>query len=70
MFAFFKSTQKRPSEIKQQQARKRRAIESGVVSTITRGNVSLQNGEYITQEDMDDLHKKLLAFFSSDESKW
>lgn len=70
MFNFFKSSQKRLQEIRQLQAKKRREIESSVCATIARGNISLQQGEYITQEDMDDLQSKMEKYFFSEQSKW
>ena len=48
----------------------RRKIERDVCALISRGNVSLQQGEYITQEDMDTLQQELEAYFSSEQSKW
>jgi len=70
MSVFFKSSQKRLDGIKQLQAEKRRNVESNVVSTVARGSISLQRGEYITRDDMDKLQNELTGFFGSDESKW
>jgi len=70
MFNFFKASQGRLDEIKRQQARKQREIEREVCALISRGNVSLQRGEYITRDDMDILQSELEAFFSSKESQW
>jgi len=67
---FFNSSQKRLDEIKRQQAKRQRKIESEICAMTARGSISLQQGEYITQEDMDKLQDKLLKFFASDESKW
>jgi len=70
LWKFFNSSQKRLDEIKRQQEKQRRKIEREVCALVSSGNISLQRGEYITQEDMDKLHDKLLKFFESDESKW
>jgi len=55
-------------EIRRQQAR--RKIEREVCALVSGGNVSLQQGEYITQDDMDTLQNELETFFSSKESEW
>ncbi len=70
MSNIFDSTKRRLSEIKRQQEKKRRGIEQGVCASIARGNISLQQGEYITQEDMDKLQKEMEDFFFSEQSKW
>ena len=67
---FFKSSQKRLKEIKRQQALARRRTEREVCALVSSGNVSLQRGEYITQEDMDVLQNELESFFFSEKSKW
>jgi hypothetical protein len=69
MFGFLKKSSKL-RKIEQQQAVNRRKIESSVCATVARGNISLQQGEYITSEDMDVLQKQLTAYFSSEQSKW
>ena len=70
-FDHFKLSQKRLKEIKRQQAlAARRKIEREVCALVASGNVSLQQGEYITQEDMDTLQNELETYFSSEQSKW
>ena len=70
-FDFFKSDQRRLNEITRQHARAtRRKIERDVCALISRGNISLQHGEYITQEDMETLQQELKTYFSSEQSKW
>ena len=69
-FKIFKSSDKRLKAIKRQQALARRKIEREVVALVSRGNISLQQGEYITKEDMDTLQDELTEFFSSTESEW
>ena len=69
-FKIFKSSDKRLKAIKRQQALARRKIEREVVALVSRGNISLQQGEYITKEGMDTLQDELTEFFSSTESEW
>jgi siroheme synthase len=69
MLYFFNASQRRLMEIAQQ-AQAHRQTEREVCAVIARGNVSLQRGEYITQEDMDSLQNELETFFSSKESIW
>ncbi|MDR0326905.1 MAG: hypothetical protein LBI05_01270 [Planctomycetaceae bacterium] len=70
MLDFFRTNRKRLEKIEQQQSRKRREIERNVCALVARGNISLQRGEYITKEDLDQAQAKLEAFFFSDKSKW
>jgi len=70
IFNFFKSRQKSLKEIKHRQTLVRRKLEREVCALVSSGNVSLQQGEYITQEDMDILQHELETYFSSDQSKW
>ena len=68
---FFKLSRKQPNVVRRQSAQiTRRKIERDVCALISRGNISLQQGEYITQEDMDTLQKELETYFSSEQSKW
>ena len=67
---FFKASQRRLNEIKRQQALAHRKTEREVCALVSSGNVSLQQGEYITREDMDSLQNELEAFFSSKQSEW
>ena len=70
MFNFFKSHQKQLDEINWQEMRNRREIDRNVCALISRGNVALQRGEYITREDLDKAQAELENFFFSDKSKW
>jgi hypothetical protein len=67
---FFRTSQKRLKEIKQQQALARLRTEREVCALVSSGNISLQRGEYITNEDMDILQNEMEAFFFSEKSKW
>ena len=67
---FFGTRRKRLKEIKQRQARKQREIERNVCALVARGNISLQQGEYLTKDDLDRAQVELEAFFYSDKSKW
>jgi hypothetical protein len=70
LFDFFKSNQRRLKEIKRQQELASRNMERSVCALVSRGNISLQRGEYITKEDLDTAQAKLETFFFSDKSKW
>lgn len=65
-----KTSRERSLEIVQQQALARRKVERDICALISRGSISLQQGEYITQEDMDTLQNELVTFFSSKQSEW
>jgi len=72
MFSLFKShPQQLESEIRkieQRQALDRERLERSICASLSRGNVSLQNGEYITSQDMDDLQDELVAYFLPEKS--
>jgi hypothetical protein len=70
MFRFFTSNSRQLDEMKRQQNRKLRSTESEVCAMVARGNISLQQGEYVTQEDMDTLQNELKDYFFSEKSKW
>ena len=70
MFGFFPKNQKLLAEIERQREKKRLKLERDVCASVARGNVSLQHGEYITQEDMDSLQNKMEKYFFSEQSKW
>jgi hypothetical protein len=70
MSSFFNTRQKWLKEIERRQDRQRLEIERNVCALISRGNISLQRGEFITKEDLDRAQSALEAFFLSDKSKW
>jgi hypothetical protein len=46
--------------IKKRQEDRRKRLERQVCASVVRGNISLQQGNYITREDMDKLQESLL----------
>ena|GEM_PF-4551063 len=69
-FGFFMSSQQQLKQIKRQQAQIQRQIEREVCALVSSGNVSLQQGDYITHADMDTIQAELEMYFSSEQSKW
>jgi len=54
------------SRIEAKQKNNAVALEREVCATFARGNISLQQGRYITQKDMDDLQSELVDYFLKD----
>jgi hypothetical protein len=48
--------------IKKRQKDRRKRLERQVCASVARGNISLQQGNYITREDMDRLQESLLNY--------
>ncbi|GHT22439.1 hypothetical protein FACS189419_05000 [Planctomycetales bacterium] len=59
MFGFLRLSQKRLNEIKRQQRIDNRKRKRDVCAAVSCGNISLQNGQYITADDMDALQDEL-----------
>jgi len=71
MFGFFKNKRKTAlKDIEKRQELQRREIERGICAQLSRGEPSLQRGEYFTTEDLDKLQAELVEYFLSDKSKW
>jgi len=51
------------------QRSKAAVLERGICATFAGGSVSLQQGHYITQKDMDDLQADLSGYFLKDRHK-
>ena len=45
------------------------ALEREICATFARGNVSLQQGRYITKSNMDDIQAELVGYFKKDRCK-
>ncbi|MGL6226486.1 MAG: hypothetical protein ACRC10_07660 [Thermoguttaceae bacterium] len=67
---FFTENQQQLAAIERRQTLKRRNVERNVCARLARGSLSLQQGDYITQEDMDKVQRQMKEYFFSDRSKW
>ena len=56
-------------EIERRQACNAARLEREVCATFARGNISLQQGNYITSQDMDAVQKDLAEYFLKDRKK-
>jgi hypothetical protein len=59
-------SKKRPdycAELEIKQHRQQERLEREVCSAFARGNISLQNGDYFTPDDMDILQSELAEYF-------
>jgi hypothetical protein len=70
MFSFFKKRQetllKRIETIQQQRVKQ---LDREVCAKFARGNISLQNGNYFTPEDIDRLQQELVDYFLPSRSR-
>jgi hypothetical protein len=50
------------AELKKREENRQKMLEHQVCASVARGNISLQQGNYIMREDMDRLQKSLLNY--------
>ena len=57
------------TRIKSEQKAKADALDHKICATFARGNVSLQQGRYITKSNMDDIQAELVGYFKKGRDK-